>query len=142
MEISPQRAGELMFLADPGRVIGGLAVGLRDAAILALVAAGLSGGEIERLRADAVRTIHGRVVVMAILGVVLSGLTTVFVGGSTAEPHLNHRFQTQQEARAALDRIRTDIHCASSAQALAFVVLRRSQTISVKYLSCSSSCSS
>ena len=59
------------------------------------------------------------IVVMAILGVVLSGLTTVFVGGSTAEAHLNHRFQSQQEARAALDRIRTDIHCASSAQALA-----------------------
>jgi len=67
MDISPQRAGELMFLADPGRVIGGLAVGLRDAAILALVAAGLSGGEIERLRADAVRMVHGRVVAMVIL---------------------------------------------------------------------------
>jgi prepilin-type N-terminal cleavage/methylation domain-containing protein len=59
------------------------------------------------------------IVVMAILGVVLSGLTTVFVGGSTAEAQLNHRFQAQQESRAALDRIRTDIHCASSAQALA-----------------------
>lgn len=59
------------------------------------------------------------IVVMAILGVVLSGLTTVFVGGSTAEAQLNHRFQAQQEARAGLDRIRTDIHCASSAQALA-----------------------
>jgi prepilin-type N-terminal cleavage/methylation domain-containing protein len=59
------------------------------------------------------------IVVMAILGIVLSGLTTVFVGGSTAEAQLNHRFQAQQEARAGLDRIRTDIHCASSAQALA-----------------------
>jgi len=66
MDISPEVAGELMFLANPGRVIGGLAVGLRDAAILALVAAGLSGGEIERLRADAVRMVGGRVVVMAI----------------------------------------------------------------------------
>jgi prepilin-type N-terminal cleavage/methylation domain-containing protein len=59
------------------------------------------------------------IVVMAILGIVLSGLTTVFVGGSTAEAQLNHRFQAQQEARGGLDRIRTDIHCASSAQALA-----------------------
>jgi prepilin-type N-terminal cleavage/methylation domain-containing protein len=59
------------------------------------------------------------IVVMAILGVVLSGLTAVFVGGSNAEAHLNSRFQAQQEARAATDRIRSDIHCASTAQALA-----------------------
>jgi prepilin-type N-terminal cleavage/methylation domain-containing protein len=58
------------------------------------------------------------IVVMAILGVVLSGLTAVFVGGSNAEARLNSRFQAQQEARAATDRIRSDIHCASTAQAL------------------------
>ena len=56
-------------------------------------------------------------VVMVILGTVLAGLTTVFVGGSNAEIRLNQRFQAQQEARLALDRIRTDIHCASAAQA-------------------------
>jgi prepilin-type N-terminal cleavage/methylation domain-containing protein len=58
------------------------------------------------------------IVVMAILGVVLSGLTAVFVGGSNAEAQLNSRFRAQQEARAATDRIRGDIHCASKAQAL------------------------
>jgi prepilin-type N-terminal cleavage/methylation domain-containing protein len=57
------------------------------------------------------------VVVMAILGVVMTGLTTVFVGGSNAEVQMNNRFRAQQEARAALDRIRGDIHCASKAQA-------------------------
>jgi prepilin-type N-terminal cleavage/methylation domain-containing protein len=56
------------------------------------------------------------VVVMAILGVVMSGLTAVFVGGSNAEVQLNNRFQAQQEARVALNRIRADIHCASKAQ--------------------------
>ena len=56
-------------------------------------------------------------VVMVILGTVLAGLTTVFVGGSNAEIRLNQRFQAQQQARLALDRIRTDIHCASAAQA-------------------------
>jgi prepilin-type N-terminal cleavage/methylation domain-containing protein len=56
-------------------------------------------------------------VVMLILGTVLAGLTTVFVGGSNAEIRLNQRFQAQQQARLALDRIRTDIHCASAAQA-------------------------
>ncbi len=55
-------------------------------------------------------------VVMVILGMVLAGLTTVFVSGSTAEVSLNRRFQAQQQARLALDRVRGDIHCASQAQ--------------------------
>ena len=56
-------------------------------------------------------------IVMLILGTVMAGLTTVFVGGSNAEIRLNQRFQAQLQARLALDRIRTDIHCASAAQA-------------------------
>lgn len=56
-------------------------------------------------------------VVMAILGLVLGALTTVFVSGSNAELELNRQFQAQQAARLALDRIRIDVHCASAAQA-------------------------
>jgi prepilin-type N-terminal cleavage/methylation domain-containing protein len=56
-------------------------------------------------------------VTMVILSVVLAGLTTVFVSGQSAEATLNRRFQAQQNARLALDRIRGDIHCASAAQA-------------------------
>ena len=56
-------------------------------------------------------------IVMVILGTVLASLTTVFVSGSNAEIDLNRRFQAQQQARLALDKIRTDIHCASAAQA-------------------------
>jgi prepilin-type N-terminal cleavage/methylation domain-containing protein len=56
-------------------------------------------------------------VVMAILGIVLSALTTVFVSGSNAELDLNRQFQAQQAARLALDKIRVDVHCASAAQA-------------------------
>ena len=56
-------------------------------------------------------------VVMVILGVILAGLTTAFVSGSKGETDLNRRFQAQQQARLALDRIRSDIHCASAAQA-------------------------
>jgi len=56
-------------------------------------------------------------VVMAILGIVLGALTTVFVSGSNAEVDLNRQFQAQQAARLALDKIRVDIHCASAAQA-------------------------
>jgi prepilin-type N-terminal cleavage/methylation domain-containing protein len=56
-------------------------------------------------------------IVMAILGIVLGALTTVFVSGSNAELDLNRQFQAQQAARLALDKIRVDIHCASAAQA-------------------------
>jgi prepilin-type N-terminal cleavage/methylation domain-containing protein len=56
-------------------------------------------------------------VTMIILVIVLGSLTTVFVSGSSAEATLNRRFQAQQNARIALDRIRGDIHCATAAQA-------------------------
>lgn len=56
-------------------------------------------------------------VTMVILVIVLGSLTTVFVSGSSAEAGLNRRFQAQQNARLGLDRIRTDIHCATAAQA-------------------------
>jgi prepilin-type N-terminal cleavage/methylation domain-containing protein len=56
-------------------------------------------------------------VVMAILGVIVGALTTIFVSGSHAELDLNRRFQAQQQVRLGLDAIRADIHCASAAQA-------------------------
>ena len=62
-------------------------------------------------------TLIEMLVAIVILGVVLAGLTTVFVSGSAAELNLNLRFQAQQQARLALDRIRVDVHCASAAQA-------------------------
>ena len=56
-------------------------------------------------------------VTMVILVIVIGSLTTVFISGSSAEASLNRRFQAQQSARMGLDRIRTDIHCATKAQA-------------------------
>jgi prepilin-type N-terminal cleavage/methylation domain-containing protein len=56
-------------------------------------------------------------VTMVILVIVIGSLTTVFISGSSAEASLNRRFQAQQNARMGLDRIRTDIHCATAAQA-------------------------
>jgi prepilin-type N-terminal cleavage/methylation domain-containing protein len=55
------------------------------------------------------------VVVMAILGVVIGGLTTVFVQGSRGEVDMNRRFTAQQNARAALQQLRTDIHVGCNA---------------------------
>jgi prepilin-type N-terminal cleavage/methylation domain-containing protein len=54
------------------------------------------------------------VTVMAILGTILGALTTAFVQGSTAELEANRRVQAQLQATAAFDRLRRDIHCASS----------------------------
>jgi prepilin-type N-terminal cleavage/methylation domain-containing protein len=62
-------------------------------------------------------TLVEMLVVMSILGVVMAGLTTIFVSGSRAELDINRRFQAQQEARLALDKIRTDLHCADKAEA-------------------------
>jgi prepilin-type N-terminal cleavage/methylation domain-containing protein len=56
-------------------------------------------------------------VVMVILGAIMGGLTTALVSGSNAELDLNRRFRAQEQARLALHRMRSDIHCASKAQA-------------------------
>ena len=54
------------------------------------------------------------VTVCAILAIVLGGLTTVFVSASKAELEQNRRFEAQQNARLALDKLRREGHCASS----------------------------
>jgi prepilin-type N-terminal cleavage/methylation domain-containing protein len=53
--------------------------------------------------------------VMAIMGVVMTGVTALLVQGSNAEVDLNGRFQAQQTARVAFDKIRREGHCASVA---------------------------
>ncbi|MDX6543114.1 MAG: hypothetical protein QOK32_717, partial [Gaiellaceae bacterium] len=54
-------------------------------------------------------------VVMSILGVVMSALTALFVQSSNAQIDMNARFNAQSHARVALDRMRKDLHCATSA---------------------------
>jgi prepilin-type N-terminal cleavage/methylation domain-containing protein len=67
-----------------------------------------------RLRREAGYSLIEMLVVLSIMGVVMTGLTSVFVSGSKGEDDMNRRFQAQQETRLALDRIRGDIHCATS----------------------------
>ena len=50
----------------------------------------------------------------AILAVVLTGLTVLFVQATNAEMQMNERFQAQQNARVAVDKMRREIHCASA----------------------------
>lgn len=54
------------------------------------------------------------VTVMAILGIVMGSLTTVFVSASNSELDMNNRFQAQLSARLALDKFRREVHCATS----------------------------
>jgi prepilin-type N-terminal cleavage/methylation domain-containing protein len=53
--------------------------------------------------------------VLSIMSVVLTGLVALFVQGSNAQLDTNRRFQAQQDARVALDKMRREIHCAQGA---------------------------
>ena len=52
--------------------------------------------------------------VVTILTTVLGTLTGLFVSGTKAELDLNRRFEAQQSARVALDRLRRELHCANA----------------------------
>lgn len=52
--------------------------------------------------------------VTVILGVVMGAIMVLFVNATTAEVDMNRRFQAQQNARVAVDRMRREIHCASA----------------------------
>jgi prepilin-type N-terminal cleavage/methylation domain-containing protein len=67
------------------------------------------------LRSQRGYTLVELITVMAILGVVLEALTTLFVAASNAQTSMGNRFTSQQTARVALDKIRREVHCASSA---------------------------
>jgi Tfp pilus assembly protein PilW len=51
--------------------------------------------------------------VLAIFLTIATALTTLFISGSKAELDANNRFQAQQNARLALDRLRRELHCSS-----------------------------
>jgi prepilin-type N-terminal cleavage/methylation domain-containing protein len=62
-------------------------------------------------------TLVEMLLVMSILGLVMTGLGTLFVQASNAELDVNRKFQAQQAARTALDKLRRDLHCATTASA-------------------------
>lgn len=53
-------------------------------------------------------------VVMIILAIIVGALSTAFVSGARSELNANQLFQAQQNARLAIDRLRQELHCASS----------------------------
>lgn len=62
------------------------------------------------IRDEAGYSLIEMLVVLVILGIVLGGLTTIFVSGTHAEMDMNLRFQAQQNGRLALSRLRSDLH--------------------------------
>ncbi len=55
---------------------------------------------------------------MSILAGVMGSVTVLFVHASNAEVDLQNRFQAQQAARLALDKLRRETHCARAASAV------------------------
>jgi prepilin-type N-terminal cleavage/methylation domain-containing protein len=70
---------------------------------------------LRRLRDEGGVTLIEMVMVLAILGIVLAGVTTVFISGSRAELQVNNRFQAQEASRLAMASIRKDMHGACAA---------------------------
>jgi prepilin-type N-terminal cleavage/methylation domain-containing protein len=70
-----------------------------------------------RLAGERGYTLVEMLTVLGILGTVVTTLTSVFVSATGAEVDLRSRFEAQTTATAALDRLRRDVHCASSATA-------------------------
>jgi prepilin-type N-terminal cleavage/methylation domain-containing protein len=68
------------------------------------------------LRGEAGYSLVEMLTVMVIMSVVFAGITDIFVSGSKAQTDQDNRFQAQLSTRLALDKVRRDIHCASSIQ--------------------------
>lgn len=74
----------------------------------------LVGALRRRLARDRGFTLVELVVTMSILGVVLTGVTALFVSGSKAQADVQARFDAQTELRTGLDKIRRELHAACS----------------------------
>jgi prepilin-type N-terminal cleavage/methylation domain-containing protein len=70
-----------------------------------------------RLVAEHGVTLSEMMVVLVILGIVLAGMTTLFVSASTSHVDQSNRTEAQQNARLALDALRREIRCASAVTA-------------------------
>jgi prepilin-type N-terminal cleavage/methylation domain-containing protein len=69
---------------------------------------------LRRLRRQSGFTLIELLVVMGIFLIVLTSLTTLFVSGTRASLDANRRFEAQENARVAVDKLRREIHCASA----------------------------
>jgi prepilin-type N-terminal cleavage/methylation domain-containing protein len=73
---------------------------------------------LRRLRGQSGYTLVELIAVLAIFLTVAAALTSLFASGAKAELDANERFQAQQSARLALDKLRRELHCSSGITAL------------------------
>ena len=59
-------------------------------------------------------TLSELLVVLAIIGIVLVGISQLFTSGLKAETDQTRRVNAQQDARVALDQLRRELHCGSA----------------------------
>lgn len=69
---------------------------------------------VRTLRAEQGYTLVEMLTVMVIMGLVMTGLTTVFISASKSETDMNRRFQAQLTARLGLDKMRREVRCADT----------------------------
>jgi prepilin-type N-terminal cleavage/methylation domain-containing protein len=72
---------------------------------------------VRRLRGEGGYTLIEMLTVLLIFGTVMTALMALFVQGTNAEVDMQNRFQAQQEARLALNKLRREAHCASAVSA-------------------------
>jgi prepilin-type N-terminal cleavage/methylation domain-containing protein len=68
----------------------------------------------QRLEAEHGFTLIELLVVLAIMGIIIGGLTQLLVSATHSETDQANRVNGQTEARLALDRLRREVHCGSS----------------------------
>ena len=78
---------------------------------------------LRRLCGERGYTLVELLVVLAIFTTVVTALVALFTSGAKAELDMNRRFEAQQNARLALDRMRRELHCANGITATAGVAV-------------------
>lgn len=74
----------------------------------------MSGKLRGRLGSEAGYTLPELLVSVSILGAVMASISTMLVSATNAEVDMNRRFQAQTQARLGLDKLRREVHCATS----------------------------
>lgn len=73
---------------------------------------------LRRFRSQSGYSLIELIVVLTIFLTILTALTSLFVSGAKTELDANKRFQAQQHARLALDKLRRELHCSNGITAL------------------------
>jgi type II secretory pathway pseudopilin PulG len=88
---------------------------------------------LRRLRDERGITLIELLTSMAIMLIVITTITGIFVSGSNAEVDLRHRYQAQQDARLALERFRREVHNACTASVSSTTVSLTSKTTTAPF---------